>query len=792
MKHPILLIVFMLAAAQAGWSQPKFTLSGYVSDQRTGERLPFVNVFTNQLGVTTNTYGFYSITLPAGKHEINFSFVGYELAVKPILLTGDLNLPIELKEKAGQLEEVVIQSSRDERVQGMEISKNQLTGKMLKQIPVVFGEPDLVRSLNLMPGVTTVNEAASGFNVRGGAADQNLVMLDEAIVYNTSHAFGFFSVFNPDAIKDFTLYKGGMGAQFGGRVSSVLDVRQKEGNNKSFEGAGSVGTVAARLTLEGPLGKKDSTGNAPASWMISARRSYADLFLRLGLAPDLKDVTLYFYDLNTKANYQLTRKDRVFLSGYFGRDRFAYPGFFGTGWGNATGTLRWNHLFNPKLFSNTTVAYSNYDYTLTNFEASNGFDWDSEINNWNTKTDFTWFANDRHTLMFGALALHYTFQPGRITPAAGSAVQRETFQPKYGWELAAYVSDEYIVNKRLTIGYGIRYARFLRTGNETLRLYANNQPNILIPETSQYRTGTVVGEKTYSSGEIIEAFDGCEPRLNIRWSVSDQSSLKASYNRNFQYISLISSTTSATPLDIWMPSGPYLKPQRGDQWAIGYFQNLKNRMFEISVEGFYKKSENLPDFVDGANLLFNDFIETEIVAGSGRAYGFEAMLKKETGRLTGWVSYTFSRSLRQVAGINNGAQYASNYDRPHQLTLIGNYKINSRWSVASNFVLSSGTPITYPEGKYDYEGLVVPSYSLRNQDRLPTYHRLDISATLHGKRGNWILGIYNVYNRLNPATIYFRERINVSDTGIEKTGKTEAVKFGYFGIIPSVTYEFKF
>lgn len=778
-----------IVAAQSS----KVTISGYVSDAKNGERLPFVNVYdaASKQGVTTNTYGFYSLTLPAGDHEIVFSFVGYNIKSEVVQAEQDVTLNIEMAEEASQLEEVVVNAAKDEWLQDTQMSVNKISSAKLKQIPVVFGEPDVVRSLTLLPGVTTVNEAASGFNVRGGMADQNLVLLDEAIVYNTSHAFGFFSVFNPDAVKEFNLYKGGIRAQYGGRISSVLDVHQKEGNKKEFAGAGSIGTIAARLSAEGPLGKVTGNEAAKGSWMVAGRRSYADLFLRTGLVPDLEDATLYFYDFNVKTNYALSSRDHLYLSGYFGRDRFEYPDFFGTRWGNATATLRWNHLFNNKLFANTIATFSNYDYLLTNYASANAFDWKSNIINWSAKTDFSYFINN-NTLNFGAGALRYQFQPGEISPAGASQVVDQTFQNKYAWELSAYADNETKLGD-VVISYGLRYTRFLRMGSEVIRNYETGAPTRYDAASGRIITTATTGETAYGSGEVISTDQGWEPRLSVRWALNDLQSIKASYNRMYQYIHLLSNTTSATPLDIWMPSGPYMQPQQGDQVALGYFTKLQDNAYDFSVEGFYKDMKNLPDYVDGANLLFNDFLETETTAGRGYAYGIEVSLRKETGNFTGWLSYTYSRSMRQVDGINNNEWYASNHDRPHQLNVTGAYKLNKRLTLSANAVVSSGIPITYPDGKYEYDGVIVPSYSTRNADRLPLYHRLDISATLEGKRnGRWIFGVYNVYNRLNPATIYFREKTIVTDTGVDRTGETEALKFGYFGIIPSVTYEFKF
>jgi hypothetical protein len=493
-----------------------------------------------------------------------------------------------------------------------------------------------------------------------------------------------------------------------------------------------------------------------------------------------------------KANYKLSEKDRMYLSGYFGRDSYRYPGFFANQWGNDAATLRWNHQFSKKLFSNTTVTYSNYDYNLINYENSTGFEWNSSIENWSAKSDLTAYLRNNE-LSFGFQALTYNFQPGNIKPYGNSATTPTTLEQKIAVEPAVYVSNQQTVSPWLTLQYGLRVTAFARMGTERIQDYANNQPVVYNPRTGRHESGAITGSRLYRSGENIKSYYGFEPRFAALAKLNDRQSVKLSYNRINQYLHLISNTTSATPLDIWTPSGPYLKPQIGDQVAAGYFTSFGNG-FDLSAETYYKWINNVPDFVDGAELLFNDFVETEILAGRARAYGLEMQLKKTTGKLTGWANYTWSRSLRTIQGINNGEEYASNYDKPHQFSVTGSYVLTKRWTLAANFVFASGAPITYPEGKYNYGGFIVSSYNNRNQDRLPAYHRLDISATLKTKNGNgqWVFGIYNAYNRVNAATIFFREKVNVTDAGVQHTGTTEAVKYGIFGIIPSVSYEFKF
>jgi hypothetical protein len=668
---------------------------------------------------------------------------------------------------------------------------------------MVLGEADVIKSIQLLPGVSAPNEGSGGFNVRGGSADQNLILLDEAIVYNPSHLFGFFSVFNADALKDATIYKGGIPSKYGGRLSSVLDIRMREGSNKKFSATGGIGLLSSRVTLETPLGKVHENG-ANGSMLISGRRSYADIFLPLFPDTTINRNKLYFYDLNFRSNYRLSTKDRVFLSGYFGRDRIDVPNGFGNSWGNITGTLRWNHLFSSKLFMNVSAIYSNYDYEIK-FYPGNSFKWQSSLSNLNFKADFDYYANEKHNIKFGLGSIYYTFNPGNITPFGSKSSVEATNNPlKYALENYAYLQDDYKINSNLSVMYGLRISNFAQLANESIPVYNNDQPVVFNPTINNYQKGTVKSYNKSKRNTWLNNSYGLEPRINVNYQISESASIKTGYNRMFQYIHLLSTATSPTPLDIYTPSSSFIKPQISDQIASGYFKNIKDNKYELSVEGYYKWMQNQFDFIDGASPLLNNSPETILLNGSARSYGLEFMVKKGEGRFTGWISYTLSKAERKTPGINggrginNGEYYATNYDKPHNLAVTANYKLSEKWSFSANFIFQSGRPITYPESKYTFNGLSVPEYSERNAHRLPAYHRLDVSATLKGKeskrlKSQWVFGIYNIYNRQNAANITFRESVTLNNNNYEVgTGINKAYKLTYFGIVPSVSYEFKF
>jgi CarboxypepD_reg-like domain/TonB-dependent Receptor Plug Domain len=793
----------LLTLSAPALAQTKVTLSGTVRDAATGEDLPgaTIQVVEALAGTVTNNYGFFSLSVPSGTYTLVVSYMGYTVQRREgVALTTNVTQSFQLKADAQTLDAVEIVGSADAPRSQVEMSIERLDIRTANKVPVVLGEKDIIKTLQFLPGVASGGEGSGGFSVRGGAADQNLVLLDEATIYNSSHLFGFFSVFNSDAVKDFTLYKGGIPAIYGGRLSSVLDVRQRDGNTRKAHLSGGIGLISSRLTGEVPLAK-DSTGEGRGALLLAGRRSYADAFLRLSGDKELRDNTLYFYDFNAKANYRLNAKNRVFLSGYLGRDNLAIPRLFGTSWGSTTATLRWNHLFTERLFANFSAIYSNYDYKQQVY-AVNPYAWKSNIINYTTKADASLFLANS-TLDFGFQSTYYDFRPGVITPLSGSTVVGTRLDPKAALESALYVSNEQKFGPRFTVKAGLRYSTFLRLGPEPITRYTDNQPVRYNPISGTYQNGVARDVSSYKRGERIGLFQGWEPRLATSYALTSAHNLKASYHRMYQYLHLVSNTAAPSPIDIYTPSGPYVAPGIADQVALGYSGQLAANAYDISAEVYYKKLQNQVDYVDGAQLMFNNHVETELLAGPGRAYGLELMVRRNTGPLTGWVSYTLSRSERRVPGvaggpgINNGAWYPTNYDRTHNLTATASYEWSAKWSFSAAFTLNSGRPATYASGRYVYSGLLLPVYGARNANRLPAYHHLDVSATYQRpttKRwhSKWVFGIYNVYNRLNAANIYFKEKITEVNDVDTSTGITQAVKLSYFGIVPSVSYEFEF
>jgi hypothetical protein len=790
----IIYLAFMMLSVTV-WGQKQYTITGYVQDQKTGEKLAGVSLyFSNQQSITTNEYGFYTVNLKQGIYDVDITYLGFSTLKEKINVKENVKLNFSLSETSNELTEVVItSSSKKNNVISTEMGTNTLKAATIKKLPALLGEPDVLKSIQLLPGVASVNEASSGFNVRGGSADQNLILLDDATIYNASHLFGFFSVFNPDAIKDIKLYKGGIPSYYGGRISSVLDVRQKEGNSKEFNGEAGIGLISSRILVEGPI-FKNAQGEGRGSYMVTGRRSYVDAFAFL--SDEFKKTKLFFYDLNLKANYNLNKSNNLFLSGYFGRDQFQLPKLLGTSWGNATGTLRWTSEFSDKLFFQVSAIYSKYDYELDNLRSGSEFRWNSSITNFNFKPRFTWYANSSLVVKTGLDATHYKFSPGKISSIKGSDINPETFQNNFALENAVYTDSEYEISQKMAVQIGLRWSNFFRLGNENIREYETGNPITFNNEQNSYDENAQTGTKQYASGRIIKQFNNLEPRLSFRYLLDDQSSIKLGYNRMYQYIHLVTNTTSPTPLDVWTPSGPYIKPQFADQVALGYFKSLKEKKYDFSIETYYKKISNITDFKEGADLLFREDFETQVIQGFGRSYGLEFQLNKNEGMLTGWISYTLSKSETKIKGINNGVYYPNNADQRHRLNLVGFYKLTKRWDFGGVFTLSSGRPVTYPTGKYMQNGLVVADYADRNGSRLQAYHRLDISATLNpkpntNKSGKWIFSLANLYNRQNASSIYFREISEVNDVEVA-TGRTEATKLSFFGIVPSVTYEFKF
>ena len=744
-----------------------YTLSGYMRDDSTGEELLFatVSVDGTTQGASTNLYGFYSLTLPAGSYDINYSYVGYATQTVTIDLTADVTQDVELGLGSATLEEVVIVSeSEDDNITNSEISVVNIDVKDIKKIPVIFGEQDVLKTLQLQPGVSASSEGSSGFFVRGGDADQNLILLDEAPVYNASHLLGFFSVFNSDALKDVKLYKGGIPAQYGGRASSVMDVRMRNGNMKQWEGSGGIGLISSRLTVEGPIIKDKG------SIIVSGRRTYADI-VAAPLINDFEDFSLYFYDLNVKANYKLTENDRVYVSGYLGRDVLGTDAF-GFDWGNRTFTARWNHIYSSKLFSNTSYIYSEYDYGFD--VASGGIDINlsSGIYDHNLKQDYNFYANPKNEITFGWQGIYHQFQPS--TFRFDGDVQ-STAQEQDALEGGVYIANQQKVTDRLQLNYGLRLSTFSNIGGYTEKAFDDNDE--------------VISETTYADGEFYNNYFNLEPRLSATYVLNGTSSLKASYNRNAQYLHLLSNSTSGSPTDLWIPSSTLVKPTLSDQVALGYFKNLKNNQYKLSVEGYYKTMQNAVDYEDGAEVFGNADIEAELVFGQGRAYGAEFLVEKTKGKFTGWGSYTLSKSERQFDEISAGEWFSARQDRTHDISLVGVYDITDKISFSGSWVYSTGDAVTFPSGKYTIDGNQVNLYTSRNGDRMPDYHRLDLGVTIKLKTNklessDLNISVYNAYNRKNAYSIDFDENAT--------TGASEATRLALFGMVPSVTWNFKF
>ena len=778
--------LFLLLNFNFIFTQNSFTISGYVQDNSNNELIIGASVIVKelQIGTVTNNYGFFSLTLVEGDYDLIFQSLGFEDQSLNFSLDRNISVNIFLNENIESLDEVILSKNvEDVDLELPLLSMNILSGKTIRQTPVVFGESDLLKTIQLLPGVSSAGEGASGFNVRGGAADQNLILFDEAIIYNSSHLFGLFSVFNSDAIKEVKLYKGGIPSSYGGRISSVLDVYQKDGNNQKLQANGGIGSISSRFLIEGPIQKNKS------SFLLASRGSYAHLFLKL---TDIENVA-YFYDLNTKSNFVINDKNKIFVSGYFGRDVFKLQDTFSNTYGNSTFNFRWNHLINEKTFSNTSVIYSNYYYGLKlDF---GGFDWNSSIKNLNLKFDIKNYFSNEFQFNYGLNIIYFDFNPGEISPLTpNSGINYSKLNSKYAVESSAYFDIINKISPNLSVRYGLRINQFLRLRQQGLQSYVNNDPLDFDENLKIYNPANPLIYSFDNNSSVFKTFNNIEPRINISYSFKDQS-LKASYNRLNQYLHLISNTSSPTPLDIWVPSGPYLKPQKLDQFALGFYKNAKSIRFESEL--FYKKIKNRLDYVDGADLVGNDNIETVVIAGNARAFGIEFLLKKISGRHKYWIAYTLSKSEQKTpgrnsieTGINFSKWYNTPYDKTHDLSINSEYKINDKLKLVGNFIYQTGQPTNYPNSQYNYMNLNIPNFGARNSFRLPDYHRLDINLTLKPRKKNrniestWVFGIYNLYNRDNANSIIFRRN--------NETLKNEAVQISIFGIVPSVTYNFKF
>lgn len=790
-RHWGLFAALLLGFASFAQAQEKHTLSGYVRDGDTGEDLTGAQIMVPAAGTGAycNAYGFYSLTLPAGDYQVIVRYMGFEDDTLQVALTQDITQNFEIREKSVQVQTVEITDEAEtEHVKGLDMSVEKMSLREIRKLPAFMGEVDVIRTIQLLPGVIPVGEGITGYYVRGGQSNQNLVLLDNATVYNASHLLGFFSVFNADALRDeYKLYKGGIPAQYGTRLSSVLDLHMKEGNTKALHVSGGLGAISSRLTIEGPIVKDK------ASFMISGRRTYADIFLLASKDENLRATKLYFYDFNAKANWRISEKDRLFASGYFGRDVFKFRKLFSNDWGNATGSLRWNHLFSDKLFNNATLIMSDFFY---GFEAEtftgDRFVFESGIRDYTFKDDVTWFASPKNQMQFGVDATFHRFNPGVFEPIGESFLQPLDVQPDYALETAIYASNEQTISERLSLVYGLRWSQFAQIGPGEEYNYDS---------TYQTRLDTTA----YADGEIIQLYHGLEPRFSVRYMVGAHNSVKASYMRTRQYLHLASNSTASFPWDIWVPSSRHIEPQIADQVAVGYFHNLFDNRLEASVELYYKDMRNQIDFKNGAELILNPTLETEILKGDGYAYGAEFMLRKTRGPLTGWLSYTLSNAMRQINGINNGNPYPANSNRRHDISLAASWQISPRINVGTTWVYASGRPVTYPIGGYRVDSIFVPLYGDRNADKLPDYHRLDLSLTIDGKQrpadenkkrrleSSWNFTCYNAYGRRNAFSIDFREEqeADPNNPGQEITVRN-AYKTYLFRWVPSVTWNFKF
>jgi hypothetical protein len=767
----ILLILFPLLPLFS-YGQQAYTLNGKITDAETGEDLMGATVLEvkSGKGTTTNSYGFYSLSLPEGPYALKISYVGYESVERTINLDKNQLLNIEIPPSVMALNEVVVSSERDDKnISATEVGFEKIDLKKVGQIPVLFGEKDVLKSIQLLPGVSSSSEGNTGFNVRGGSAGQNLILLDEAPVYSSSHLMGFFSVFNSDALKDVTLHKGGIPAKYGGRASSVLDITMNNGNSRNFNASGGVGLVSSRLTVEVPVIKDK------ISLIISGRRTYADLIARLLFPANIirDDMQFYFYDLNVKLNYTINQKNRLFLSGYFGKDVFELGNDLATGWGNATGTLRWNHLFSEKLFSNTSLVYSSYNYGF--IYGNSGIRLRSGIEDLCVKEDAAWYINPDITFKFGLNFIYHTFRPGEFT-IGDNLDYRITLREKKGLEGALYIQSEQKFTSRLSANYGLRLSAFSQVGPGWYYDYnVENEP---------------FDSVFYHSGNIAFPHIIPEPRLSLNYLLGEKSSVKLSYSRMAQYIHLLSNSTSGSPTDIWLPSSNNLKPVVVDQLSAGYFRNYMDNGIETSVEAYYKFIKNTPDYEDGAEIIFNEHVESQILVGKGRSYGLELYIKKNYGKISGWISYTISKTENKIEGINNYNWYPVKYNQTHDISIVLIYKIGHRLSLSGVWNYATGNAVTFPSGKYVINNIAVPYYSERNGYRMPAYHRLDFNLTLNGKnrkkfKSQWDFSVYNLYNRHNAYMITFRESKTVE-------GATEAVRLSLFGIVPSIGYNFKF
>lgn len=773
MKKILLFFVCTLFVAAA--HAQNFTISGTIKDDANGEKLIGVVVQIAEqksIGTTSNEYGFYSLSLKEGDYTLVYTYLGYKTVIQKVVLKGaNQTINIALEEKNNDLNEVVINSiAKNDNIKSTTMGVERLNMAQIKDIPVLFGERDILKTLQLLPGVKSSGDGNSGFYVRGGAADQNLILLDEATVYNASHLLGFFSTFNSDALKDVTLYKGNMPAQYGGRLASVMDVRMNDGNDKGYEVSGGIGLIASRLMIQGPIKKNKG------SFLISGRRTYADMFLKLSKDEDQKNTQLYFYDFNLKANYTLGEKDRLYLSGYFGKDVIKAGKIFGIDWGNATGTLRWNHIFNTRLFSNTSLIYSNYNYNIGLTIAENDIKIISRIRDWNLKQEFQYFPNPKNTVKFGFNSIYHDIVPGEVRASITSGVNNLALSKRYGWENAVFINNDWKAAPRFSMSYGLRISAFSVLGEGK---YYNFDAD-----------GKATDTMSYGKGEFVKTYANLEPRLSGTYIINEANSVKASYARNTQSMHLLSNTTSTSPTDRWIPNSNIIKPEIADQVSLGYYRNFKDNAYEFTFETYYKAMQNQVDYKDGAEININELVEGDLRFGIGRAYGAEFSVKKKEGKFTGWISYTLSRTEKKIEGINSGNWYAARQDQTHNLAVVGIYHANKKWTLSATFVYNTGNAVTFPSGKYIVNNQPVFLYTERNGYRMPAYHRLDLGATckLRDRKhytSELAFSLYNAYGRENAYIINFRQ-------DPDNANKTQAVQYSLFRFVPSITWNFNF
>ncbi len=768
-----------------------FTISGTISDKSSGENLIGVNVLVKDSkgqGTITNNYGFYSLTVKSGKYQIIYSYIGYISQIVEVDLTKNVKKNLELTPEDNELEEVVVSGTKaDANISAIEMGVESVDMKEISKIPVMFGEKDILKTIQLLPGVKTAGEGNSGFYVRGGGSDQNLILLDEAPVYNASHLLGFFSVFNSDAIKDVKLYKGNIPAEYGGRLSSVMDIKMKEGNIKKLAMNGGIGLISSKLTIEAPIIKDKG------SFIVSGRRTYVDLFLKLSKQEMLRKSRLYFYDMNAKANYKITQKDRLYMSGYFGRDIFGYSDRFGFDWGNTTATARWNHVINDKMFSNTTFIFSNYNYKITFGADSFNVQIGSVIQDFNFKQDFDYYLNNKNTLKFGIDVIHHNFIPGKVdtdNEDFKNFLVKIATKDSYSLESAAYLSNEQKITNKFTIIYGVRYSNFIQLGPGNIFSFDEK--------------GKITDTTKYDSWEQVISYNGLAPRIAAAYIINSSTSIKASLSRTNQYLHLISNSSASSPTDVWIPSSKNVLPELCDQIGLGFFKNFNDNGYEFSLETYYKTMKNVIDYKIGAEVTLNPAMEGELIFGEGRAYGAEIFFKKRSGDFTGWLSYTISKTERKFEEINHKQWFSAKQDRTHDISLVAIYDITERLNLSAAWIFYTGSAVTFPTGKYEIDGIVYNYYTERNGYRMPNYHRLDIGITLNNKEykiivdpvtadktkikkrfsSNWNFSVYNAYAYENAYSISFEKN--------KETGKTEAIQLALFKIIPSIAYNFNF